>query len=89
MSFKEFDKVKSKNEKLQDSFVIKQKLYSPLSVLHYNLTFEFDDNYPAKMPKDFARDMINLYSQESDVVWDGCCCSGIVPRIANQMNRKG
>lgn len=86
---KKFDKVKAKKEKFQDSFVIKQKIYSPLSVLHYNLRFEFEDNYPAKMPNDFARDMITMYSQKADVVWDGCCGSGIVPRMANQMNRIG
>jgi len=89
MSLKSFDKSKIKKDKFADSFVIKQKIYSPLSVLHYNLTFEFDDNYPAKMPKDFARDMITLYSKKYDVVWDGCCGSGIVSRIANQMKRKG
>jgi len=87
--FKEFDKTNTKKDKFKDTFVIKKKIYSPLQVLHYNLTFEFDDNYPAKMPKDFARDMITMYSQENDIVWDGCCGSGIVPRMANQMNRKG
>ncbi len=89
MSLKKYDKPKAKKEKFQESFVIKQKIYSPLQVLHYNLTFEFDDNYPAKMPKDFARDMITMYSKKYDVIWDGCCGSGIVPRIANQMKRKG
>ena len=86
---KKFDKIKTKKDKFKDAFEIKQKLYSPLSVLHYNLRFEFEDNYPAKMPEDFARDMITLYSQENDVVWDGCCGSGIVPRMANKMNREG
>ena len=64
-------------------------MYSPLSILRYNLTFEFEDNYPAKMPKDFARDMILLYSKEGDYVWDGCCGSGTVPRTANEMKRIG
>jgi len=41
------------------------------------------------MPQDFARDMILLYSREGDVVWDGCCGSGTVPKKANQMGRKG
>lgn len=89
IELKEFQKVKTPKEKFPDEFTIKQKLYSPLSVLRYNLTFEFDDNYPAKMPKDFARDMITLYSKEDDTVWDGCCGSGIVPRIANKMYRQG
>ena len=87
MSLKQYDKSKAKKEKFQESFVIKKKIYSPLQVLHYNLTFEFDDNYPAKMPKDFARDMITLYSNPGDFVWDGCCGSGIVPRMATQLNR--
>lgn len=86
---KEKQIVKTKKEKFPEEFTIRKKLYSPLSVLHYNLTFEFDDDYPAKMPKDFARDMITLYSNEGDIVWDGCCGSGIVPRTANQMNRFG
>lgn len=89
MSLKSFDKPKAKKEKFQESFTIKQKLYSPLQKLTYNLTFEFDDNYPAKMPKDFARDMITLYSQPGNVVWDGCCGSGIVPRMADDLNRIG
>lgn len=86
---KEKQTIRKQKEKFPDEYTIKQKLYSPLSVLRYNLTFEFDDNYPAKMPKDFARDMITLYSKEGDMVWDGCCGSGIVPRIANEMNRDG
>ena len=89
MSLKEFQKTTKEKEKFPESFEIKKKLYSPLSVLHYNLTFHFEDNYPAKMPKDFARDMILLYSNENDIVFDACCGSGIVPRIANEMNRIG
>ena len=89
MSLKEFQKIIKEKEKFPESFEIKKKLYSPLSVLHYNLTFHFEDNYPAKMPKDFARDMILLYSNENDIVFDACCGSGIVPRIANEMNRIG
>lgn len=86
---KEKQVVRKQKGKFPDEYTIRQKLYSPLSVLHYNLTFEFDDNYPAKIPKDFARDMITLYSKEDDIVWDGCCGSGIVPRIANEMKRTG
>jgi len=63
--------------------------YSPLSILHYNINFNFKDPYPAKMPEDFARDMIELYSKPGEVVWDGCCGSGVVPRIANRMGRTG
>jgi len=89
MSLKSFDNPRERKEKFPESFKIARKIKSPLSVLHYNLRFEFEDNYPAKMPEDFARDMITLYSQEGDIVWDGCCGSGIVPRMANKMNRKG
>ncbi len=88
MSLKEEHKV-SKDKKFPDKFTIREKKYSPLSVLHYNLTFRFKDDYPAKMPEDFARDMIYLYTEENDVVWDGCCGSGTVPRIANELNRIG
>jgi len=89
MSLKSFDNPRARKEKFPESFEIVRKIKSPLSVLHYNLRFEFEDNYPAKMPEDFARDMITLYSNEGDIVWDGCCGSGIVPRIANRMNRIG
>jgi len=63
--------------------------YSPLSILYYNINFHFQDPYPAKMPEDFARDMIKLYSKPGDLVWDGCCGSGTVPRVANRMERHG
>ena len=65
------------------------ELKAPLGILRYNLNFEFEDKYPAKIHPDFVRDMIKLYSKEGYVVWDGCCGSGVVPRIANKMNRKG
>ena len=87
--FKEFDKVKKKKEKFPDEYHIIKKIYSPLSVLHYNLRFNFEDDYPAKMPEDFARDMITLYSNKDQVVWDGCNGSGIVTRTANRMGRIG
>lgn len=86
---KEKQVVKKPKEKFPEKFDVIEKIYSPLSVLHYNLRFRFQDNYPAKMPEDFARDMIYLYSKENDVVWDGCCGSGTVPRIANELNRIG
>lgn len=85
---KETEKVKT-SKKFPDKFTIREKIYSPLSVLHYNLTFRFKDDYPAKMPEDFARDMIILYSKKNEVVWDGCNGSGTVPRIANQLGRVG
>jgi len=72
-----------------DIYEIDPKLKSPLSVLWYNLTYEFPYKYPAKMNPDFARDMIKIYSKEGDKVWDGCVGSGTVARIANQLHRKG
>ena len=64
------------------------KLKAPLSVLHYNLRFDFPDSYPAKMPDDFARDMIKLYSHENDTIWDCFCGSGVVPLQASALSRK-
>ena len=72
-----------------DIYEIDPKLKSPISVLWYNLTYEFPDKYPAKMNPDFARDMIKIYSKPDAIVWDGCVGSGTVARIANQLNRKG
>ena len=89
MPLKSKQKVKAKKEKFPEKFTIKEKIYSPLSVLHFNLTFRFQDDYPAKMPEDFARDMIFLYSEEQDVVWDGCNGSGTVTRMANNLGRNG
>ncbi len=86
---KEFYNSAGAKSKFPDEFLLTNKIYSPLSVLHYNLTFKFDDNYPAKMPLDFARDMIYLYSKKGDLVWDGCCGSGIVPRMAWKYDRIG
>ncbi len=88
-TLKEKQIVKKLNDKFPEKFNVREKLYSPLSVLHYNLRFRFEDDYPAKMPEDFARDMIYLYSKENEVVWDGCCGSGTVPKIANKLNRIG
>lgn len=76
-------------EDYPDEYVIDPKIKSPLSVLWYNLVYEFEDNYPAKMHPDFVRDMIKMYSKEKDTVWDGCCGSGTVPRIADQFGRLG
>ena len=72
-----------------DSYTIQTKIKSPLSVLKYNLNFLFEDDYPAKMNADFARDMILMYSHEGDLVWDGCCGSGTVPIIASGLRRLG
>lgn len=72
-----------------DNYEIMSKIKSPLSVLKYNLTFLFSDNYPAKMNPDFARDMILMYSKENQIVWDGCCGSGTVPIIASRLIRFG
>jgi len=87
LSLKEKQVIKKTKEKFPEKFNIIEKLYSPLSTLHYNLRFRFEDDYPAKMPEDFARDMIYLYSEEGNFVWDGCCGSGIVPRMARQLGR--
>lgn len=65
------------------------EIKSPLNLLWYNLLTEYEDDYPAKMNPDFARDMIKLYSKEGGIVWDGCCGSGTVPLIANRYNRLG
>ena len=89
MSLKEKQTIKKPKEKFPEKFNIIEKIYSPLSKLTYNLTFRFQDDYPAKMPEDFARDMIYLYSKKGDGVWDGCCGSGTVPRMANQLKRIG
>lgn len=62
--------------------------YSPLQILYYNLNTKFTDPYPAKMPEDFARDMIEFYSKPGELVWDGYCGSGTVPRVANRMARR-
>lgn len=67
---------------------IKTKIKSPLSTLHYNLTSVFTDNYPAKMPMDFARDMIELYTQKNAIVWDGCGGSGTVARATARLGRR-
>ncbi|MGI0059419.1 MAG: DNA methyltransferase [Nitrosotalea sp.] len=67
---------------------IKTKIKSPLSTLHYNLNSVFTDNYPAKMPMDFARDMLELYTDKNDIVWDGCGGSGTVARAAARLGRR-
>jgi len=75
------------NPEFPKTYEIVNEIKSPLNVLWYNLNFDFKDKYPAKMPEDFARDMIKLYSREDDHVWDPMCGSGTVPRIANSLGR--
>lgn len=86
MSLKENDGYEESD--FPQSYEIVNEIKSPLNVLWYNLRFEFPDKYPAKMPEDFARDMIKLYSKENDFVYDPMCGSGTVPRIAGQMKRE-
>lgn len=89
MSLKEEQRVRKEKPKFPDEYHLIDKLYSPLSVLYYNLNFHFEDDYPAKMPEGFATDMVTLYSKEGDIVWDGCCGSGTVPRTARNLGRIG
>lgn len=86
-TLKKFDETDSE-EVTETEFEIKTKIKSPLSTLHYNLTSVFSDNYPAKMPMDFARDMIELYTKKNDIVWDGCGGSGTVARAATRLGRR-
>lgn len=74
-------------EDTETELEIKTKIKSPLSTLFYNINSVFTDNYPAKMPMDFARDMIELYSEKNNVVWDGCGGSGTVARAAARLGR--
>lgn len=85
MQLKEFDE----DNEFPEKYEIKTTIKAPLNVLWYNINSVFIDNYPAKMPCDFARDMINLYSKKGDVVYDGFCGSGTVPRLARKMERYG
>ena len=62
---------KNPEKKYQYELFDVPKLKAPLSILRYNLNFEFEDSYPAKIPQDFARDMIKMYSKTDDLVWDG------------------
>ena len=71
-----------------DNYETLNELKSPLSVLHYNLLFHFQDKYPAKFHPDFVRDMIKLYSRENDLIWDGCSGSGVVVREALKLGRR-
>lgn len=77
------------DEQFPENYEILEKIKSPLNVLWYNVNSIFPDNYPAKMPPDFARDMILFYSKKGDTVWDGFNGSGTVPRMANKLGRIG
>lgn len=76
-------------EEFPENYEILEKIKSPLNVLWYNVNSIFLDNYPAKMPPDFARDMILFYSKKGDIVFDGFNGSGTVPRMANKLGRIG
>lgn len=82
-------KQETEDPEFPDSYEIVNEIKSPLNVLWYNLNFEFIDKYPAKIPEDFVRDMIKLYSKKGDLVFDPMCGSGTVPRIANLLDRIG
>lgn len=82
-----FQKTKPDDPEFPDEYEIEYELKSPLSVLWYNLRAAFEDDYPAKMNPDFARDMITWYSNPDDIVWDGCGGSGIVTRQAERLGR--
>jgi len=69
------------------TYEIVNEIKSPLNVLWYNLNFDFEDKYPAKMSEDFARDMIKLYSKEGDHVFDPMCGSGTTVRVADSLGR--
>ncbi len=71
-----------------DSYEIVNEIKSPLNVLFYNLRSEFPDKYPAKIPEDFARDMIRWYSKPNEFIWDPMCGSGIVVRTAIREGRR-
>jgi DNA modification methylase len=73
----------------QTYYKIQETIKSPLNFLMYNVNSIFYDDYPAKMPEDFARDMIRFYSKVGDIVYDGFCGSGTVPRVANKLGRIG
>lgn len=82
------DRIDPTKEKFPDHYSTEYEIKSPLTCLFYNMQTEYRDNYPAKMHPDFARDMILLYSNPDDLVWDGCCGSGTVPREAYRLGRR-
>jgi len=87
MSEKGIKDFEAEPSEFPDSYDIIDDIKSPLNVLWYNLRSEFPDKYPAKMPEDFARDMIRWYSKEGETIWDPLCGSGTVPRVARREGR--
>lgn len=85
----ELEQVERKTRAAQGkfSYYLKYEIKSPFSLQFYNVNYEYIDNYPAKISEDFVRDMVLIYSDEGDCVWDGCCGSGTVPRVANALGR--
>jgi len=71
------------------TYDVLHEIKSPLNVLFYNLNYEFNDKYPAKMSEGFASDMIRIYSKKGDLVYDPMCGSGVVPRMATRLGRIG
>jgi len=88
---KEFQEEKQEKQKEPEEYTLfdEPKIKAPLSVLHYNLNFTFEDDYPAKFNPDFVRDMITIYSHKGDLVYDGFCGSGTVPIVAASLGRYG
>jgi len=88
---KEFQEEKIPHTKEPEEYTLydEPKIKAPLSVLHYNLNFIFEDDYPAKFHPDFVRDMITMYSHPGDLVYDGFCGSGTVPIVAASLKRYG
>lgn len=77
-----------KKEEFPEYYELQNEIKSPLNVLWYNMNYEFLDKYPAKMSSEFATDMIKIYSKKGDLVWDGCCGSGVIPRAAARLQRQ-
>lgn len=88
-TLKESQVIPKQKSEFPESYTLKYEIKSTLQTLHYNYNPLFEDNYPAKMHPDFARDMILWYSSKDDTVLDGCCGAGIVPRTAYSLGRHG
>lgn len=88
MSLEAFEHIKKADDKNYEIFV-EPKIKASLTKLNYNLLCVYEDSYPAKFHPDFCRDMILFFSNKGDLVWDGCCGSGISIREANKLGRFG
>lgn len=84
-----FEMSTNNDSEFPESYTTKYEIKSPLSILYYNMTTIYEDDYPAKMPFDFAKDMILWYSNLGDTVYDGCAGSGTVIRVASKLGRIG